>query len=90
MPLPRPGPKIGPGLYAQTLDGVTESPPPASFWLKTGAKWKETSVEEAKAPDYPTVLFRTIVEPPPRDADGRMGKPVPVGPPMIEHLPERR
>jgi hypothetical protein len=62
----------------------------AIFWLKTRARWKETAVEEPKAPDYPTVIFRTIVEPPPRDAEGRpIGKSVPVGPPIIEHIPAR-
>jgi hypothetical protein len=64
----------------------------AIFWLKTRARWKETMLDEqAAASERPTVIIRTIVEPPPRDVNGRpTRKPVPIGPPMIEQLPGSR
>jgi len=41
--------------------------------------------------DYPQVIIRTIVEPPPRDRNGcPIGSPAPFGPPVIKHLPGRR
>lgn len=83
--------RIAESLYKKAMGDGPQSVTACIFWLKTRAQWKENPVEEPNASDYPTVIFRTIVEPPPRDAEGRpMGKPVPVGPPIIEHLPGRR
>ncbi len=82
--------RIAESLYRKAMGDGPQSVTACIFWLKTRARWKENPVEEPNASDYPTVIFRTIVEPPPRDAEGRpMGKPVPVGPPIIEHIPER-
>jgi hypothetical protein len=58
----------------------------AILWLKTRAGWKETSVQELAArDDKPLVIFRTIVEPPPRRDDILELRPVSSQPvPLIE------
>ncbi len=71
--------RIAESLYRKAMGDGPQSVTACIFWLKTRARWKETPVEEAKASDYPSVIFRTIVEPPPRDAEARpVGRPVPV------------
>lgn len=84
--------RIAESLYRKAMGDGPQSVTACIFWLKTRARWKETMLDEqAAASERPTVIIRTIVEPPPRDVNGRpMGKPVPVGQQMIEHLPERR
>jgi hypothetical protein len=84
--------RIAESLYRKAMGDGPQSVTACIFWLKTRARWKETMLDEqAAAAERPTVIIRTIVEPPPRDINGRpVGKPTPVGPPMIEHLPERR
>jgi hypothetical protein len=83
--------RIAESLYRKAMGDGPQSVTACIFWLKTRARWKETMLDEqAAASERPTVIIRTIVEPPPRDINGRpAGKPVPVGPPVIEHIPER-
>jgi hypothetical protein len=56
------------------------------------ARWKEaTGLEPAAPTAYPTLIVRSMVQPPPHDINGRpIGRLVPVGPPMIEHIEEHR
>jgi hypothetical protein len=79
-------------LYKKAMGDGPQSVTATIFWLKTRARWKEATGSEPAAPTaYPTLIVRTIVEPPPRDTNGRpIGRPVPVGPPMIEHIEEHR
>jgi len=84
--------RIAESLYRKAMGDGPQSVTACIFWLKTRARWKETMLDEqAAASERPTVIIRTIVEPPPRDVNGRpTRKPVPIGPPMIEQLPGSR
>jgi hypothetical protein len=84
--------RIAESLYRKAMGDGPQSVTACIFWLKTRARWKETMLDEqSAAAERPSVIIRTIVEPPPRDINGRpVGKPVPAGPPMIEHIKERR
>ena len=79
--------KVAENLYRKATGDGREAVIAAIFWLKTRAGWKETSVQELAAKDdKPLVVFRTIVEPPPRtddtlDLSANGGKVVP----MIDH-----
>ncbi len=79
--------KVAENLYRKATGDGREAVIAAIFWLKTRAGWKETSVQELAAKDdKPLVVFRTIVEPPPRtddtlDLTAKGGKVVP----MIDH-----
>lgn len=80
--------RMAENLYRKAMGDGPQAVTATIFWLKTRARWKEATEAEPVTPhDFPTVIFRTIVEPPPRDASGRpIGPPVPVGPPIIEHI----
>ena len=58
--------RIAESLYRKALGDGAQSVTAAIFWLKTRAGWKETMVQENKH-EGPIVVFRTIVDPPPRD-----------------------
>ncbi len=83
--------RIAESLYKKAMGDGPQSVTAAIFWLKTRAKWKETPIEEQNISDnLPKVIFRTIVESPPRDAMGHpIGQPVVKGPPIIEHIRDR-
>jgi hypothetical protein len=78
--------KVAENLYRKATGEGREAVIAAIFWLKTRAGWKETSVQELAArDDKPLVIFRTIVEPPPRRDDILELRPVSSQPvPLIE------
>jgi hypothetical protein len=61
--------KVAENLYRKATGEGREAVIAAIFWLKTRAGWKETMVQEHSAKDDKLVIFRTIVEPRPRDGD---------------------
>jgi hypothetical protein len=77
--------KVAENLYRKATGDGREAVIAAIFWLKTRAGWKETMVQELAAKDdKPLVIFRTIVEAPPRTddiLDLAAGKVLP----MIDH-----
>jgi hypothetical protein len=83
--------RMAENLYRKAMGDGPQAVTATIFWLKTRARWKEATGEEPATPhERPTVIFRTIVEPPPRDELGRpIGPPVVKGPPIIEHIRDR-
>lgn len=83
--------RMAENLYRKAMGDGPQAVTATIFWLKTRARWKEATGEEITTPaERPTVIIRTIVEPPPRDMAGRpIGPPVPKGAPVIEHIRER-
>jgi hypothetical protein len=50
--------KADAGPYRKALGGGRESVTAAIFWLKTRARWKETSVHEHAAHDETPITFK--------------------------------
>ena len=84
--------RIAESLYKKAMGDGPQSVTAAIFWLKTRAKWKETSVTElASTNESPvTVVVRRFFEP--VYEDGKLIGPAEVAPrsfPMIEGRKER-
>ena len=80
--------KVAENLYRRATGEGREAVTAAIFWLKTRARWKETTVQEHVGNAGPIMkIHRVIISPPPRDANGNMlGPPAAKGPPLLEHV----
>jgi len=57
--------RVAESLYRKAIGEGREAVTAAIFWLKTRARWKETSVHELAGSDGAPVTFTVIYEPPP-------------------------
>ena len=75
--------KIAEHLYRKATSDGHQSVTAAIFWLKTRARWKETSVTELAAKDHEpiTVIVRTIYDPHPEN--DRQGLPMVGSAPLL-------
>src|SRR5215216_6501214 len=61
--------KVAENLFRKATGDGREAVIAAIFWMKTRARWKETTVQEHSAPDDMRVIFRTVYEAAPTNAD---------------------
>ncbi|CCV15446.1 hypothetical protein [Mesorhizobium sp. STM 4661] len=60
--------RVAENLYRKATGEGREAVTAAIFWLKTRARWKETSVQEHVGDPYSPIVFHTIYETiPPKD-----------------------